>query len=386
MDILQPFRKLNTKPVNTALIYGVMLLLGMNYLLYSFFDLGGVRNLVRAGAAGIMLLLLVLRLAEDKIRRRQVLMLILAACQILVGGTNGLNIAFLLILTAAVAGYRECRISTVVFWVTVVLMAVVAFSLLFGIEENEVYKVGTRTRHKFGFVNVNSGSMLLFTLLSAYLLHRGKQAKLVDFAAVMGVEVLAYLFTDSRTPLLGLIMMIGAFLLLPRIPEKLVRYGCAAFIALLFLSNYFWSIPAINSDLGNKILSLRPQFFDEYFRAQSALTYLLGGTRVAETDNGFLLLLFNTGLIVYSAIYFVVQYVAKQMLQSKSYMELAFLLMMLGCSVLEGSAVRPELLCAPLLWILVLQALPGEGEESLLLGYGKAWFAGILPGGTSKEG
>ena len=115
MDILQTLRKVNTKPVNLILIYSVIGLLGLNYLLYSFFDLGGIRNLIRAAAAGGMLLLLLLRFADDKLGRRQVVMLGLAACQILLGGTNGLNIAFLLILTVVVAEYPRCRVSTVVF-------------------------------------------------------------------------------------------------------------------------------------------------------------------------------------------------------------------------------------------------------------------------------
>lgn len=375
MDILQSVRKCNTKPVNTVLIYSVITLLGLNYLLYSFFDLGGVRNLVRAAAAGVMLLLLLLRLADGKIRQRQVLMLILAAWQILSGGTNGLNIAFLLILTVAVAGYQECRSSTVVFWIMVGLTAVVAVSLLLGIEENEVYRVGNRIRHKLGFINVNSASMFLFTLFAAYLLHRGQKAKIWDLAAVMAVEVLSFLFTDSRTALLGLILMVALYLVLPKLPEKIAGYGCTAGIAVLFLTSYLWTLPVVNSDLVNKLLSLRPMYCDEYFRSQSALTFLLGGTRVPELDNGYLLLLFNTGVIVYTVIYFLVKNAAKQMREKGQYMELSFVITMLAISVLEGSAVRPELLCAPLLWILILEALPGEGRESLLLSYGQRWIA-----------
>lgn len=378
MDILQSVKKYNTKPVNTILIYSVIALLGMNYLLYSFFDLGGVRNLVRAAAAGLMLLLLLLRLADGKIRQRQVTMLMLAAWQILSGGTNGLNIAFLLILTVAVAGYQECRISTVVFWVMTCLTAVVAVSLLLGIEKNEVYRVGNRIRNMLGFVNVNSASMFLFTLLSAYLLHRGQKAKIWDLAAVMAIELLSFLFTDSRTPLLGLILMVALYLLLPKLPRKMVGWCCTGGIALLFLTSYLWSIPAVNSDLVNRVLSLRPMYCDEYFRSQSVVTFLLGGTRVPELDNGYLLLLFNTGVIVYTVMHFLVQRAAKQMLQEQRYMELSFVITMLCCSVLEGSAVRPELLCAPVLWILILEALPGEGKESYLLTYGRAWLAGRL--------
>lgn len=385
MDILYPVRKLNTKPVNMVLIYSVIFLLGLNYLLYSFFDLGGVRNLVRAAAAGLMLLLLLLRLSEGALRRRQVLMLLLAAWQIVAGGTNGLNIAFLLILTAAVAGYRECRITDVVFRVMVVLSVVVLGSLLLGIEANEVYTVGTRTRHKLGFVNVNSASMFFFTTLSAYLLCRGSKAGLADLAAVLGVELVLYFFTDSRTPMLGLFLMAALYLLLPRLPERVVTVCCQLGIAVLFLTVYLWSLPVINSELVNKLLSLRPMYCDEYFRSQSALTFLLGGSRVGELDNGFLLLLFNTGIFVYTAIYFTVQSAARSLIGRGEHMKLAFLITMLSCSVLEGSAVRPELLCAPVLWVLVLEALPGGEEESLLLARTEAWLAKRLTKGGKSE-
>jgi len=367
MDILQSVRKLNTKPVNTALIYSVIALLGLNYLLYSFFELGGVRNLVRAAAAGLMLVLLLLRLADGSIRRRQVLMLLLAAWQILSGGTNGLNIAFLLILTVTVAGYRECRITTVVFWVMTGLTAVVALSLLVGIEVNEVYRVGDRIRHKLGFINVNSASMFFFTLLAAYLLHRDKKVKLWELAAVMAIEAVLFVFTDSRTPLLCLGIMIVLYLVMPRIPEKVLRICCRVGIALLFLTSYLWVLPVVNSPLVNKILSLRPMYCDEYFRSQNAWTFLLGGTRIKELDNGYLLLLFNTGVIVYSGVYFLVRSAAENLYSRGDYLALAYVIAMLACSVLEGSAVRPELLCAPLLWVLILEALPGESAPSFLL-------------------
>lgn len=367
MNILQSVRKLNTKPVNTALIYSVIALLGLNYLLYSFFDLGGVRNLVRAAAAGLMLALLLLRLADEKIRRRQVLMLLLAAWQILAGGTNGLNIAFLLILTVTVAGYRECRITTVVFWIMTGLTAVVALSLLLGIEVNEVYRVGDRVRHKLGFVNVNSASMFFFTLLAAYLLYRDKNVRLWDLAAVMAIEAVLFVFTDSRTPLLCLGIMIALYLVMPRIPEKVLRICCRVGIALLFLTSYLWVMPVVNSPLVNKILSLRPMYCDEYFRSQNAWTFLLGGTRIKELDNGYLLLLFNTGVIVYSGIYFLVRNAAENLCRRGDYLTLAYVIAMLAGSVLEGSSVRPELLCAPLLWALILEALPGESAPSILL-------------------
>jgi hypothetical protein len=233
MDILQTLRKVNTKPVNLILICSVIGLLGLNYLLYSFFDLGDIRNLIRAAAAGGIFLLLLLRFADDKLRRRQVVMLILAAFQILSGGTTGMNIAFLLILTVAVAGYPECRVGTVVFWTMVGLTTVVAVSLLLGIEKNEVYTEGTRTRHKLGFENVNSASMFLFTLLTAYLLHRGKKAGPVDLAAVMAVEVISFLFTDSRTPLLGMILMVLLYLAVPRIPKRVLSWLARAAVALI---------------------------------------------------------------------------------------------------------------------------------------------------------
>ncbi len=378
MDIPQIVRKVNTKPVNTVLIYSVVSLLGLNYLLYSFFDLGSVRNLVRVAAVGLMMILLLFRLTEGNIRRRQVLMLLLAAWQILAGGTNGLNIAFLLILTAAAAGYQECRITTVVFWVMIGLTLIMLGSLLLGIEVNEVYTVGTRTRHKLGFVNVNAASMFLFTTLASYLIWRDKQAKLVELGAAMGLELLIFVYTDSRTPLLALVLMIALYLLIPRLPAKAVNICCSVGIALLFLTSYLWVLPAVNSPLVNTLLSLRPMYCDEYFRSQNALTFLLGGTGVPELDNGYLLLLFNVGVAVYTAIYFAIQSAVKNMANRSEYMKLSFVIAMLAVSVLEGAALRPELLCAPLMWVIVLEALPGAGKESLLLAWSTDWLASRL--------
>ena len=378
MKILPYVKKMNTRLTNMLLIYSVMLLLGGNYLLYSFFELGAARNLIRAAAAGLMLVLLVFRLLEGRIRRRQVLMLLLAGWQILSGGTNGLNIAFLLILTVVVAGYREIRFTEVVLWTMAALTAVVLLSLLLGIEQDLVYRVGNRIRHKLGFVNVNSASMFFFTGLTVYLLFRDRKVSLADMTAVTVIEVILFLFTDSRTPLLGMLLMVGLCLLLPKISREVCLRCCRIGITLLFLSSFLWSLPLVNSDLFNKILSLRPQYFSEYITGQSLWTFLLGGSRQSEIDNGFLLLLFNTGIVVYGAVFLAVQSAAAHLIRKGSSVKLAYLLTMLCCSVLEGSAVRPELLCAPVLWVLVLEAQPKEGPESLLLTKGKAWIAPYL--------
>lgn len=376
MDILQPLQKWNTKPVNMVLIYSVISLLGLNYLLYSFFDLGSVRNLVRAAVAGLMLILLVLRLAEDKIHRREMLMLLLALWQILMGGTNGLNLAFLLILTVILAGYRECRIATVVFRVMTALSVLVALCLVLGIEENEIYTVGTRTRHKLGFINVNAASMFFFSALAAYLLHRGGKVKLWEIAIVLAVEGLIFVFTDSRTPLLCLVIMAALYLLLPRLPEKAVRLCCRVGIGLLFLSPYLWVMPVFNSPLVNKILSLRPMYCDEYFRSQNAFTFLLGGTRIPELDNGYLLLLFNIGVILYTAVCFLVRNAAERLHSGGEYMPLAYAITMLLCSVMEGSVLRPELLCAPLLWVILMGALPASDKPSFLAARARLFLSG----------
>ena len=264
------------------------------------------------------------------------------------------------------------------------LTALVAVSLLLGIQENEVYQVGNRIRHKLGFENVNSASMFLFTLLTAYLLHRGEKAGVLDLAAVMVLEVISFLFTDSRTPLLGLILMVALYLVIPRIPENIARWIARVAVALLFLTPYLWPLPVVNSDLVNKILSLRPMYCDAYFRGQNALTFLVGGSRLKELDNGYLLLMFNTGVIVYTVIYFQVQSAVENLCRGGKRMELAFVLTMLACSVLEGSAVRPELLCAPLLWILILEALPGKGRPSLIMTRVRGWLSGDV--GTDETG
>ena len=371
MDMLKLVRKVNNKAVNTALIYSVIYMLGLNFLLYSFFDLNSLRNLLRLGAAGLIMILLLFRLTEGSLRQRQVFLLLLAGWQIVSGGTSGLNFAFLLMLTTAVAGYRHCRIHQVVFRVMVVLTGLVLLSLLLGIEKNEVYTVGKRTRHMLGFINVNSASIFFMIGLSSYLLMREEKAKLTDLGAVLALETVVFLFTDSRTPMLCIFLMVLLIVLLPRIPRKwagkLLYFG----IALLFVTPYLWLLPAVNSPLVNKVLSLRPLYFDAYFREQSALTYLFGATRQAELDNAYLLILFGTGLVVYLTVYFAVQSAAKQMLNGKRHVKLAFLIMMLCCSVMESAAVRPELLCAIVLWVMILEEIPGKGRESILLTRGR---------------
>ena len=47
MDFMQPINRINTRTVRMVLIYSVVALLGGNYLLYAFFELGNIRNIVR---------------------------------------------------------------------------------------------------------------------------------------------------------------------------------------------------------------------------------------------------------------------------------------------------------------------------------------------------
>lgn len=384
MDMLQTVRKINNRAVNIGLVYSVILLLGLNFLLYSFFDLGALRNLVRAAVAGLLGILLLFRLLDGKIRQRQILMILLALCQILLGGSSSLNIAFLLILSAAAAGYSQSRITTVVFRVMVVLSAVVLLSLILGIEKNEVYTVGTRTRNKLGFVNVNAASMFFFTLFSSYLLLRGEKARWIELTLALGLSWIVYFFTDSRTPMLGMLLMVAMYLVLPRIPQRARRILVYVAIALLFVTPYIWTIPMVHEGIIDTILSWRPQYCNAYFRDQSAVTYLVGGSRLAELDNGYLLLMFNAGIIVYMDIYFLVQSAVKNLEKNKKYMQLSYVLMMLAISVMEGAAIRPELLCAPLLWFLIIDNLSGKGRESLLLAWIRPRAENLLNRGRNK--
>lgn len=374
MDVKKLIDQANLRSVNIVLISCALSLLGLNFLLYSFFDFGGVRNLVRAAAAGCMMILLVFRLAENSIRRPQVLMLFLAMFQILLGGTNSLNIAFLLILTVTVLSIHEIDVPRLVFWIMTGLTALVIVCLLLGIVPDEVYTVGTRTRHKLGFVNVNGASMFLFTMLCSYLLFRGDAVRLWELAVVCAVELFIFRLTDSRTPLLGTAALIAMLLLVPRMPEKVSLFCVRAGVTVMFLTAFIWPLPALNSTLGNKILSLRPEVFTDYIANQSALTFLFGGSRVSEIDNAFLLLLYNTGFAVYTTVYCVVLKACENLLKKKSYMKLVYVLTILICSAFEGSAIRPELLCAPLMWIIIFENLPDRGSESILILRAKQWL------------
>lgn len=361
-------QKLNNK-INNWINIAVLFLLTLNYLFYSFFDLGHLRNYVRLLVSAMLVFMLAFQLLENRFKRRHVVLLLFAAYQIFVGGTNSLNIAFLVLIVLTMREDENKTVFRQAFAVLAVFAVVVILCLALGIEKNYNYISDvddSRERNTLGFVNVNGAGIFAFSLEAAYLLSRQK-VKWLHLGIVAVAAVVMYRLTDSRTPFLGIVIMMVLWLVLPVIPRKWAKCCLWVGIGLLFVTPAVWPLPFVNSEPGNFVLSSRPEFFSSYMEQQSIVTFIFGGSRVAEIDNGYLLLLYNCGVIVYLAIALAVAKASETMLEKGKFMELAFLSAMLVCAVFEGSFLRPELLCAPLLWGIVFDNIGwGEGDSSLV--------------------
>lgn len=349
-----------------------VLLLSVNYLMYSFFSNDQYKDVLRILVVPVLALAIVQR---HKFTSKHLLVLAAAAYSLIMGGTMALNIAF--ILAVSVVSVTLCKSEKeyvrILNKVQTVLFGVVVASLLIGVVTPQVTTVGGRTRSDLGFMNINSAAIFFSATLLLYCMYAEKltwHKILILFL----LSVLLWQVTDSRTSFIGLLLYFVMLLFFKwTVKKKRLQKICLTVGALLVLcSPLIWHLGTLNNLMFNQLLSMRPQLFSNYCAKSSELSLLLGGSKAGEIDNAWLMLLYNVGLPLYIAFAAITLRALWRLADVGEYRSVAFLIMMLAVGMMESLPLRAEILTANLFWyILAKYGLPKSRRR------GKNSFAGL---------
>lgn len=337
-----------------AIAFYMLLALGTNFLLYSFFKVEQYKNYVRFAIIGILAIHCLMRFVTKNLSVKSCALCVLAAFLVLMNGQIAFNLAFLLLAVVLLQSIHLKQLYNCAAFVSKILLMCVLLALTLGVVDNYAYSVSHRLRMTLGFTNVNGTSMFAFSLIIILFLAEWKKNanRMMPFAAMV---MIVYILTDTRTMILSACVLAIAWLLLGRLPGKAERVAVFVVTVLMFLAPFFWGISSLSTGKLNEIMSLRPELYLRYIQSNSLLNFLFGGSKAAEMDNSYLLILYNGGIFVYMAITLVTVIAMDAMVRAKRYADVCFCLAMLTYGQLEGTLVRPEILCTPVFWACVVK-------------------------------
>ncbi len=331
----------------------VLFLLAINFLLFSFFDYLLLKNVIRLGIVLLLGLMLAVQLYKKSFKQTHIVLFFISLFLFLIDSSLAYNLLFLSLMVLAFHIVEERYFYKTAFLISALLTVVVLFCLLVGWQTPWIFTVPDtlRTRNTLGFSNVNSASIFFFSLMISFLF-APKKVTFWHLGAVTVGSVVLFIITDSRTPLLGMLLLVFIYLLLPRIPEKW-SLGCFyTGIILLFATAFLWTLPFVNTPIINSLLSGRPRYFISYIQQQNVWTFFFGGSNTPEIDNFYLLLLYNVGIFLYGFICWTLLRVGRQLIKTGRFLEISFVVSMLVCGIFEATLLRPELICVPLFWVI----------------------------------
>lgn len=335
------------------IVFSVLLLLGMNYLLFSFFRIAGLQNYVRIGIAAIMSLHCLLRFLAKDLERKDFVLLICAAVMLVTNGAITFNLTFLLVLIIVLRSVSREDLLGYATTVSTILLMVVLVSLTFGIVNNSLYSVGDRHRITMGFANVNGTSLFAFSMMLIFFLAAKKVQGTFLGVCIVSVMVV-YILTNSRTMLLAAGALFAVWLLLKKLPKRTARMVVLIAAIVMFVFPLIWGFPFMSNSTLNRLLSIRPHYYHEYIHENPMAFLLLGGSKLAEIDNSYLLLLYNCGIVGYAVVAVITMVALDGMVRGDRYQEVCVCFALLVYGQLEGTLVRPEILCVPVFSLCII--------------------------------
>lgn len=343
------------------LVYVAAFLLALNLLLYAFFKVDINKNIIRAACAFVCLLVFI---GRGKIKLFDLIALLVPAYLILINGDVSINVAFMLIMAIAMKSIEKDKILSTYNKVHILIFAVVVFALLSGLVSNESWTYLGRTRNSLGFIHVNYAGLLAFSLIAIYLMQK-ESINWKDYTISVGLSYLIYRYTDSRTGFYGTIILLLLIIGFQLMPKRFIKITSFVISIAAFASPIAWKQLYRFTFRMNTLLSLRPEIFSRYIDSNTFYNFIFGGSIAGEIDNAFLLMLYNCGTFIYVGIAFIVIKSIANKIESKEYVEVAFILSTLAIAMMESSLLRPEIPCMTFFWITVLADLRNRNKETI---------------------
>lgn len=334
------------------IFFAALLFLGVNLVLYSVFEYDA--KLMLRGISSVFLCLFLILKNGMNFNLKFVLLLSASFLILLFSQSAAINVVWLIFFIFCCQNEDYNKILCIFCKVSCVITFSIFILLLLGKIDVQAVVIGERVRGVIGEQNPNSLSLLLFSLLSPFLL---KNDTLITKVLGMFLLYVVYLFTNSRTVFMGycIYLIAGAFFTTLLKPRVIISTLLVLFFTSIFLCPLYIPYLIENYSVIDEILSFRLSFFSEYINTQSIANYILGGSLPTDIplDNAYVLTLFSTGIVFYVLWYLLSVYSSMILYVNARYNELSFVIATTSMGLFESYLVRPEFYLSLLYWLIL---------------------------------
>ena len=334
-------------------------ILGINYLLYSFFHFDFNRNILRIIAGAFFILSILL---GKRISIKEFCLIPVAAYMLIINGSLSSNIAYFILAAIAIPYVAD------IVWkqlnvFQIVMTIVVIMCLVLGIVDYRITSIAGRTRNTLGFTNVNAAAIFFFSLLIIWLL-KTKNISMKHLLITVVISFVVYRLTDSRTVFACTIIFSICYLVLNRWNGRWASILFGVCVTIFYLSPVLVLMARSAFPTLDIVLSSRLKWFSLYIANHSINTLLFGGSKIEGIDNFYLCLLYNGGILFYIFTWYMnISALSKYILRGNSGYA-AFIIAITAYGLMESGVIRCELLCMIMFWYLLFRPLKNEeGEE-----------------------
>ena len=344
-------KKLSTKTYHKTGLFLVISLLGINYLLYAFFDVEVLKTPIRLF---VMLVLLVIYFYKEKVAFHHIIILGISAYLILIQGTLSINIAFLLIAGMCLSHIDDDIIYKYMNIINMVTFIIIILALLIGIRESTISDVGGRNREDFGFYNVIAAGLVAYSIICIFMLS-AKKVKITHIILGLALTVFVFLRTDSRTGFYGTVVFFVMWPILALVPSYIKRIVLPVACSLMFVSPFFWLLPSMQTHESNLEFSFRPWLFKKYVESISRRIFMFGGNKFEDVDSFYLVFLGNAGIIIYLGLLLMLIMSILKLIKNNENKKIAFIFSALTIAMTESSLIRPEIMSMLAFWVMLFK-------------------------------
>lgn len=344
---MESSKKLN---LNMLLFSIVCVLLTLDFLSWSFFKINNYNYIFRYAT---ILLIVALFVINRNITLNEILVLVLFLLLFVQNSDVSINLAYLLLLSLSAKYVENDSIYKIVNIINIVIVLVVIFCLGIGLVNNVVVYV--RNRNTLGFVHVNYVGLLLYSIVSSYILWK-KDINVIETSIILGLILFIYMITNSRTGCLGSLILLAMYYFCKYCKDEYKKVMVVIYSLLIFAFPLIIQLPIFSNSFINIWLSKRPEIFQSFINSCTLKQFLFGGID-RTVDCFYINTLYGCGIFVYLILCFLFMLAILNKLNNNKNVELAFILTTLLVGTLESSIMRPEILCILIFWKLIIEEI-----------------------------
>lgn len=290
-----------------------------------------------------------------KFNAKQIIMFLAMIMLLIQGQSSAIRSVWIVLFLFCIFNCEYSDLLQILCKSSLALSIILIITILTGSVDYKMYMTGERIRWTLGDANVNGVALFFLSLLSPFLL----KINTIKCKTVCSfVMLLVYIFTDSRTSAFTYCLYLifyFMYCIFSKVKSLLIVINTFIFV-LLFLSPWYIEYLYVNYPGLDAVLSCRLAFFTEYLSMQDLVNYIFGGNYLMSAgpvDNTYLLILFSSGIIMYSIWASLAVYSSILLCKNSKYNELAYILALSVLGLFESSLLRAVFFFTLLYWVII---------------------------------